>query len=1028
MAKLFYALLFISLVSYGQKTDFKFSALTTDDGLSQLVVESIIQDSDGFLWIGTQNGLNRYDGNNFKIYLQSPTDSTSISDDYIRKVYQDSKGRIWAATYGGGLNLFNDINETFTHFKHDPNDTTSISSNDVRAIFEDSQKKLWIGTNNGLDLFNEQSKSFEHFSFIDSEFPGKVNNKIRTILEDSRGLFWIGTYGGGLFLFNKNTFSSKQFVHNNKDANSLSHNDVWYIYEDSNNDIWVCTYGGGLNKISVQHSGKQDNIKLQFINFRHSDNDAASISSNNIVACLEDGDGLFWIGTDSEGLNLFDRKTNTFRTILADKTNIYALNNNSTWTLFEDNSGLIWIGTWGGGLNKLDKHKSTFTEITARDGLSNTIVMAIALDKKGNYWVGTYGGGVFLFDSELKKIKTYSNKIGNTNSLSENHITSILIDDDKIWIGTDGNGLDLLDTKNNSFTHFNHSINDNTSIPNDFIKTIYKDRKGNIWIGTLEGVSVFNKVKKTFTTKSHNLENDKSLSHNAVRFIYNDSYDNIWIGTFGGGLNQYIPDKDEFIHYRFDKNDSTSISSDKLRTMHEDRNGALWIGTDGGGLCKFDPVKKSFKTFLGQDGFANYSVLGIVEDDQNNLWFSSEGIVKFNLQSKQSKYYYKSDGLLSNEFTPGSAIKDSRGRLFFGTVKGVQYFDPKKLTDRNFTPPLVLTNIRIKNEEKNVKEFLNDNKELEVYYFDSFINLEFTSLDFTNPEKTHYKYRLLPEFNSWVNLGNENRINFASLQPGKYLLEVLATNGSGVWNRDPERISIIVTPPFYRTFWFYFLIILFTAALVYSFHYISIKKKIELQDLRLKLASDLHDDVGSSLTQISLNADFINYEDKIENIKKRSSLIRDKSVQLIDSLNDVIWSIDSRNDFLYELADRIHNSAASIISESGIVLSFEVDLENENRKLFADFKQNVFLIAKETVNNAVKYSKAENIKILLEEKGGFFKMTISDDGIGIKELEEDALPEKGNGLKNMKLRAQVIKGDIQFSNLNGLTIVFTKKL
>lgn len=1016
------------LTANGQTTNYKFSALTTDHGLSQLVVESIIQDTDGFLWIGTQNGINRYDGKSFKVYLQNPTDTTSISDDYVRKVYQDSKGRIWAATYGGGLNLFNNVSETFTHFKHEPDDSTSISSNDVRIVFEDSQKKLWIGTNNGLDLFHEKNKSFEHFSLINSDYPGEVNNKIRTILEDSRGLFWIGTYGGGLFLLDKENLKFKQFVHRENDPNSISHNNVWYVYEDSNSDIWVCTYGGGLNKISVQFSNNLENVKLQFTHFLHSDKDANSISSNKIVSCLEDRDGFFWVGTDSEGLNLFDRKTNRFQTILMDEANPYSLNNNSTWTLFEDNSGLIWIGTWGGGLNKLDKRKSIFNEITPHDGLSGAIVMAIAEGQKENYWVGTYGGGLHLFNSKLKKIKSYLHEIGNSNSLSDNNITSLLIDENKVWIGTDGSGLDLLDTKNNSFTHFYHSNNHNSSLPNDFIKTIYKDRKGNIWIGTLEGVSIFDKVKKTFTTKSHNPSDDRSLSHNAVRFIYHDSKDNIWIGTFGGGLNRYIPEEELFIHYRFDKNDSTSISSDKLRTMYEDRNGALWIGTDGGGLCKFDPVEKSFKTFLGEGGFANYSVLGIVEDDQNNLWFSSGGIVKFNLKNKQSKYYNKTDGLLSNEFTPGSVIKDSRGRLFFGTVEGVQFFNPKKITDREFTPPLVVTNIRIKNEKKNVKEILSGNKEIKVDYLDSFINLEFASLDFTNPEKIHYRYRLLPEFNSWIDLGNESSINFASLQPGNYLLEVAATNGDGVWNSKPETISIIVTPPFYRTFWFYSLIILFAASVVYFFHHITIKKRMEMQRLRLKLASDLHDDVGSSLTQISLNADFINYEENIESIKKRSILIRDKSVRLIDSLNDVIWSIDSRNDFLYDLADRIHNSAAGIISESGIVLSFDRDIENERRKLLADFKQNVFLIAKEAVNNAVKYSKAKNLKIYLEEKGGNFKMEISDDGIGIKGLGGSFVPEKGNGLKNMKLRSKIVKGDIQFYNSNGLTIVFTKKL
>ncbi|MCF8412817.1 MAG: hypothetical protein K9G44_05340 [Melioribacteraceae bacterium] len=1011
------ALLYCPFLVCGQNQDLSFEHITTDNGLSQLVVESIVQDSTGFIWVGTQSGLNRYDSYEFKVYLEDPKDSNSLSDDYIRSLLVDSKNRLWIGTYGGGLNLLDEKRSKFVHYKNDPSDSNSIISNDVRTVFQDSQNLIWVGTNAGLELFDETSGTFKHFDFQLSNNFNELNNKIRTILEDSRNLFWVGTYGGGLFLFDRATQDYKQILFSPDKGNPS--NNIWSLSEDSDGNIWCSTYGGGLNKITVlSQNGINSTIKI--INYRNNPRDSKSISSNGVTSCVEDSEGNFWVGTDSEGLNHFNKSTEEFTVYRPDEFNPNSINNNSAWTLFVDKSGLLWVGTWGGGLNKLDKQKAQFKAITKNNGLKVPISMAVEVDKKGQLWVGTYGGGVSIFDKNNNLINNYDGNI----SLSGNAITALEIDsNDNIWIGTDGNGLNVFDPKMKSLLKYEHTENNSKSIPNNFIKTIYTDRKGAVWIGTLEGLSKFNDKNKDFITYKNIPDDTNSISHNAVRSIYQDINLNYWIGTFGGGLNKFNDKTGKFIHFRPSENKITGISSEKIRVIHEDKNGKLWIGTDGGGLNLFDPQTEEFSHFYASDGLGSNSVLAITEDSENNLWLTSGGIVRFNYNTKEVKLFTKSNGLLSNDYCHG-AITYSNGSLYFGTVDGVQVINPLEISDWNYLPEIAISELKINNERKNPYVVIDDKNTIEVSYLDSFLYFEFATLDYLAKNRQSYRYRLFPSEEEWIDLGNMNFINFANLSPDKYTLEILGTNCEGDWIQNPYRLGIIVTPPFYQTFWFYALISLFISTIAYWIHRLNLARRIDLERLRLKIASDLHDDVGASLTQISLNADIINYEKNSEKIASRANFIREKSSSIIDSINDVIWSIDSRSDSLLNLCDRIQQVANNILESSDIRFEFQKEIQNENLKLNAEVKQNLFLICKEAINNALKYSKADKIRFHFHQSNKNLELHISDNGIGF----EPEKVKRGNGLKNMKLRVETMKGKIDFKYSDGFHIIIQLKI
>lgn len=981
---------------FSQSANYRIREYGSHVGLSQSVVNCVIQDSKGFIWAGTQDGLNRFDGYSFKVYKPDIEDSTSISHNHIWIIFEDSKKNLWLGTYGGGLNFYDYNNDKFFHFKHSLNNPNSINGDDVRAIYEDGNGILWIGTKNGLNSFDPIKKKWTDYS-IDSNSSVPFKN-IRDIYPHSDSELWLACYGSGLVLFNKETGKSTLFNLSDSETGSISSNKVWKIIKDKKGIYWVITFGGGVNIFDSHNSTVTG--KISFEKFHQSEID------KNLTAIFETDDGEIFIGSDTQGMVIVDRSRKNLTHIKYDVSNPNSLSNNGVWSFCKNNSGGYWIGTFGGGLNFFQSGGISFEHITTNKGkplLNNPIVFSINKISKSEYVVGTYGGGISIVNRTTGNAKYFTE---SNSKISSNYITSVVIENSSsYWFGTDGSGVSHYNPVENLFVNYN-SIN-NEKLPNDFVKCMLIDSYNNIWVGTLQGLCNIQNPEKV----EPKFYSDKVFKYD-IRELLEIEPGIILIGTHGLGI---------FIHdvrkKTFEKIKNELIENQQITALFKDINNTLWIGTRGHGLIKYDLLKNHAKLFTEKNGLSNNTVLGIEKDNYKNLWVTTNnGISKFDTNNFLFTNYFEIDGLLSNEFVQGAILKDEMGVIYAGSIKGIEIIHPEKFAVNKFNPSIEISKLTIMDEEKPLVE-IADSK-LVLSFRENFIKIDFTSIDFTKPEKNLYRYKLSPGNSDWINLGTLHSVNFANLAPGKYFLELNGTNSDGIWSKNVRSLTIIIKPPFYNTFWFYSLLVLIIGFVVYRFYYLRIQKRLEMEKLRLKIASDLHDEVGSSLSQISINADMINYETNFEKIKSKSEFIRMKSGEMISTMNDVIWSIDSRNDNLINLVDRIKTTSLQFASSKNIKMDIDIRIENNERKLNVDFRQNLFLIIKEAVNNSIKHSGANCIELKFYEKNGQIKIIISDNGSGLP----PSLKETGNGLKNIIHRSEKIKGKLEFINSNGLRI------
>ena len=974
------------------------------EGLSQSVVNCVLQDSRGYIWAGTQDGLNKFDGYHFKVFKPDAEVPNSISQNHIWKIIEDSKNNLWIGTYGGGLNFYDYKADKFTRYQHFDSDydLNSINGDDVRAIYEDNNGIMWVGTKNGLNSFDPSKNKWVDFSNGSGSILPYKN--IRDIYPYSEKEIWLACYGSGLVLFNTETKKSVLYSNSKSDAHSISSNDVWEIIKDASGIYWVTTFGGGVNIFDSRNYIAMGKIKFKkFFN---------SQIDQDITSIFETEDGKILIGTDTQGLVVVDQSREHINHIKMNFQTPNTLTNNGVWSICKNNSGGYWLGTFGGGLNYLQFKNTGFEHITTNIGkpaLNNPIVFCIKKINKDEYLAGTYGGGLNKINLFTGETKYFTEK---NSSIASNYITDIVVENNaSYWLGTDGGGVSRYNPGDNTFVNYNAA--NNKRLSNDFIKCMLIDSYKNIWVGTLQGLFNIQNSEKVL----NGFYSDTAFQHD-TRALLEIEPGKILIGTHGDGI---------FIHDvkkgTFEKLENKIIEHQQITALYRESNNILWIGTRGRGLIKYNFKNNTAIIFTEKNGLCNNTILGIERDKFGKLWIiTNNGVSKFDSHGLLFTNYYVVDGLLSNEFVQGAIYKDERGIIYAGNIKGIEIIDPEKFTINEFNPLIDISKLTIMNQERSLSEI--SNSILELSYKENFIKIDFSSLDFSKPEKNLYRYKLTPGNPDWVFLGKDPTVNFANLTPDKYLLELNGTNSNGLWSSNIKRLSIIISPPFYNTYWFYSLLIFTIGFVIFRFHHVQTQKKLEMERLRLKIASDLHDDVGSSLTQISINADMINYEHDMTKIKTKSEIIRTKSSEMINIMNDVIWSIDSRNDSLESLIERIKITAGQFASSKEIKIDFDIRVENPNKKLNVDFRQNLFLIVKEAINNSVKYSEGSMIKLKIREQNESIKITISDNGNGLPY----SLKKTGSGIKNMKHRMDDIKGKIEFINNGGLTINIEAKI
>ncbi|WP_446368394.1 two-component regulator propeller domain-containing protein [Coleofasciculus sp. G3-WIS-01] len=796
---------------YAQDYQIKFDHIKVNDGLSQSGVAPILQDSQGFMWFGTQDGLNKYNGYTFKIYKHQEEDSLSLSDNFILSIYEDKEGIIWVGTESGGLNKFDRKTEQFTHYTYDSGNQHSIGNNKVLSIYEDKDEKLWVGTDGGgLNEFNRETEQFTRYTHNLDDPNSLSNDTVLSIYEDKDGTLWVGTNGGGLNEFNRETEKFTRYIHNPDDPNSLSNNIILSIYEDHSDRLWIGTNGGGLNHFNRD--------TRQFINFRHESDNPNSLSDNTVNSIVEDRLGNLWLATSSwygnyygSALNKFNPETKQFTHYTQALAGQNSLSDNIVGYIFKDKSGIIWIGTGFSGVNKLDTKHKKFTgykyEANNYYSLSDNHVMSIYEDSSGLIWIGTNSGGLNKFNHQTGKFTHYTHDSNNPNSLSSDNVWSIYEDSNgALWVGAFGGGLNKFNRQTGEFTHYIHEPNNPNSLNHNTISSIYEGREGTFWIGTFGGgIDQFNRQTEEFSHYLHNPDDPNSLSDNSVVSIYEDSSGTLWITTFNGGLNKFDRETEKFTRYTHETNNPNSLSYDRVLSINEYPAGTLWLGTYGGGLNKFDIATETFTHYTENDGLPSNSVVGILADDNGNLWLSTgNGLSKFNPEAETFRNYDVGDGLQGNEFDGVKAYaKTKDGAMLFGGLNGFNLFYPDQVKDNPHIPPIVITDFRIFDQTVKLNPAISVAKDIKLSYKDNFFSFEFAALDYTNPKKNQYAYKLEGFDQDWIYSGTRRYASYTNLDPGTYTFRVKGSNNDGVWNEEGTSVAITITPPPWKTGWAY---------------------------------------------------------------------------------------------------------------------------------------------------------------------------------------------------------------------------------
>jgi PAS domain S-box-containing protein len=816
----------------------RFEHLTTEDGLSEGRVWGITQDSQGFMWFATWDGLNRYDGYEFRVYKQDPASINGPGGSAFWVVYADQAGMIWAGSpTGHGLSRFDPTTEQWTVYLHDDEDAQSLGSNNVYAIFEDSTGVLWVGTEGGglnrLDGVTEDGQAhFTRYQHDPNNTHSLASDFVASIYEDGSGVLWIGAYGGGLHRFDRETETFVRYQHDPQNPQSLSDNRVYSIYEDQFGVLWVGTYGGGLNRFEPEAG--------VFVRYQPDPKDPHSLSGNTITGIQEDRSGTLWIGTFDGGLDRYNRETDTFSTYQHEFVDPRTLTSNSVASLFLDRTGTLWIGTAGKGISKLDPVGQGFAlygqKPPGSDGLSNSDVRAVLEDRLGDVWIGTWGG-LNRLDPKTGRFTHYLHEPDNPNSLSDNHVYSILEDSrGTLWIGVDAHGLDTFDRDTETFSHFQHDPDDAYSLSDNDVVRLYEDRTGILWVGTWSGgLNALDLQSQDgqarFRRYQHDPAKPGSLGAGTVYAIYEDRAGTLWVGTASGGLCQFHRDIETFTCCEHNPQNARSLSDDTVWAIYEDQEGTLWVGTSGG-LNRLDRQPGEFFHYTTADGLPHSTVFGILEEGapssgtRGYLWLStSRGLSRFDPEAGTFHNFDASDGLQGDTFNYGAYYRATTGELFFGGPNGLTVFRPDDIQDNPHIPPVYVTGLQLANEPIAVggvsllQTSILDTRELALSYRDRILSIEFTALNFSSPQRNRYRYKLEGFEEAWNEVGSDRRFaTYTNLDPGHYTFRVMGSNNDGVWNEEGASLAITVTPPWWATWWFRGLLIALVAGLVVGGH------------------------------------------------------------------------------------------------------------------------------------------------------------------------------------------------------------------
>lgn len=832
--------LFFIKGAQAQAPQLKFKHINNLQGLSNSTIEAIYQDSRGFIWFGTRDGLNRYDGYQIIVYKNIANAPGSLSDNYIRCISEDATHNLWVGTING-LNKFDPDKNQFTRYKHDPKKSGSLSGNNINCIYNDKAGVLWIGTTDGsLNRYSTLQNNF--VSYKDAALPNAIN----AIYEDEANRFWIGT-ANGLKLFNRQSSRYQQVVNDFNNSPIKLNYPVNSIQQDKLGKLWLGIDNSGILVVDLQ------NNNLQWL--KHQRQNAGSLSNDQVKCLLKDSKNQIWAGSINGGLDLYIPSQNQFKHYQNESDNSSSLSQRTVSALFEDKQNNLWAGTHRGGVNLYTPQANKFKllhNIAGENSLSYNDVRAFYEDENANIWIGTDGGGLNVYNPLQNTFKTYRYNPLNANSLASDAVLDIMQDAGQdMWVSTWGGGLNHLNRATSQFTHYTNTPGNAQTISSNYVQKSLIDSKGNFWVATYYGgLNLFDKATGKFKRITASADGRSRLTGNNIVSIKEDRQQNLWIGTDDGGLNCYNLNTRQFKHY-FNNQDKYP----DLRIIFIDHKGQLWIGQNG--LYLFDKQTQKFKLFTTKGGLGTEFIKGIEEDVAHHLWIStSNGLTKLDPQKLSTKKYNTADGLQGQEFEANASLKAKNGLLYFGGVNGFNQFNPQSINANPFIPPVYITSLQVFNKlilpdsaDSPLRNDISSTKEIKLSYKQSTIAFTFSALNYTATENNQYAYKLEGLDNNWYYTGNERKVSFTNLGPGQYTLYIKASNNDGIWNQQGASLHITITPPFWATWWFRLgvtVVIGYIAYLILKF-----KKNLDLQKIEEQKREEIHQHKLQFFTNIS---------------------------------------------------------------------------------------------------------------------------------------------------------------------------------
>ena len=1021
-----------------QSVQNKFQSLRNEQNLSQSSVRCILQDSRGFIWFGTQDGLNKFDGYSFTIYRHDEEDPGSLSNNSIAALYEDKSGVIWVGTVGGGINRFNRATESFTHYRNDAANPQSPASNYITLISENTDGTLWFGTDRGLDLFDPRTEEFIHHPIPSPTPGGAVNSNIRWLRGDEADTVMLWTNHFGLQKFDRSSGEFKDLIDNESDSHLLREFPVSAVYKDMTGILRIGTEGEGIYSYNRQTK--------ELISYRHDPAVPNSLAGNTVRAICEDASGSLWFGTD-KGLDLFDKEKRSFTHHRHDPLKPDSISSDGILSLYADKSGILWIGT-DYRVNKLSLNNKNFITYTNDPANPNSLdaagIRSLYQDSAGILWIGTSGGGLRRYERETGEFKHYRHSATNPKSLSSDDVTAILEDrSGTLWFGTNGGGLNRLDRSSENFTRFLHDPDDPNSLSDNTVWTLLEDRNGTLWIGTANGLDVLDSQTSPFKHYRNDPADPQSLSQNNIRALLEDASGALWVGTRTGGLNKFENQSGTFKHYRHEPNNPAGLSSDAVYALYQDAQGTLWAGTTDG-LDQFDFERQSFTHITEKDGLANNTVYGILGDRDGDLWISSnKGITRFNPQKQAFRSYDAGDGLQDDEFNGGAAFQGKDGEMFFGGIKGFTRFRPETVRDSSFQPPVVLTGFKKFDQKIKLGKSLDEIDELKLSYEDYVFSFEFAALDYTAPQKNQYAYKLEGFDRDWNYSGTRRVAIYTNLDGGDYVLRVKGTNSDGIWSGHEAAIKIRIVPPFWKRWWFIALVVGFVLLVgiisyrrrIARLHKVRIAQEefsrqlIESQETeRKRIAAELHDSLGQNLLIIKNRAllGLIPAAPQTALIEQLGE-ISTTATQALEEVREI-----ARNLHPYKL-DRLGLTKAlkSIVVQAGdsSEIEFSAEIDQVDDAFSKQDEINLYRIVQECVTNILKHSQATEAGLIVRREPPGVHLEIRDNGIGFKSEMTDAdFERRGFGLNGIAERARIIGGKYSIRSSPGNGTIITLKI